>query len=359
MVNIKTVLLFTIIISEVFAIFYVISLPIIHYKLSSYTKNIINGTENTKEIPEYIFNITRPSDNPKIIFELIPNTTVLYDGTVEKLSRITHININSDGFRDKEYSLAKPNNTFRIIILGDSQTFGWGFELEETYSKLLEKKLNSLTHEVNFEVLNFAVPGYNTLDEVEFFKDKGLKYEPDFVIIGYIHNDMIDNFELSNLYNKMVDEKLKNISAKNISDSEYNFMVINITFEVVVKFENQVFNNKTLFDDYWEKIVEIPLNELNNITKEKNISIIIVTLTYNLPKNQIIRLENLTEKYNWHLIDMNDVFLKYNFFDLTVGKLDTHWNPFASKLIGEQIYNYLIKNQLVPLDLKHLSENQK
>jgi hypothetical protein len=48
--------------------------------------------------------------------------------------------INSYGLRDREFPLEKPPNTYRILMLGDSYTFGIGSNLEDTFSKRLEKK---------------------------------------------------------------------------------------------------------------------------------------------------------------------------------------------------------------------------
>ena len=49
---------------------------------------------------------------------------------------------NSLGFRDtREYALSKPPGTFRIIVLGDSVTFGHGALFETTYPYLLEQRL--------------------------------------------------------------------------------------------------------------------------------------------------------------------------------------------------------------------------
>ena len=52
--------------------------------------------------------------------------------------------INSLGFRDRrEYSLEKPPNTFRILVLGDSVTFGHGTLDDTTYPYLLEQQLRA------------------------------------------------------------------------------------------------------------------------------------------------------------------------------------------------------------------------
>ncbi|RKY31182.1 MAG: hypothetical protein DRP74_05370 [Candidatus Omnitrophota bacterium] len=99
------------------------------------------------------------------------------------------VHINSDGFRDKDYSLVKPQGVFRIIVLGDSEAFSQSLALEDTMPKKLEVELNKNCLGLDFEVLNMGVEGYNTIQEWEFLKVKGLKYNPDLVILYYTFND--------------------------------------------------------------------------------------------------------------------------------------------------------------------------
>ena len=94
--------------------------------------------------------------------------------------------INSHGQRDIERDLAKPPGTKRILVLGDSVVQGNGIrELDNTISRRLELLLQN--HGV--EVLNFGVSGYCTRSEVELLKEKGLRYDPDLVILLFVSND--------------------------------------------------------------------------------------------------------------------------------------------------------------------------
>jgi lysophospholipase L1-like esterase len=97
--------------------------------------------------------------------------------------------VNADGFRGREYEVGK-SDAIRIIALGDSVTFGRGVPLESTYAKLLEDRLNREERgSLRYEVLNLGVGGYNSRQQLEFYKKKGRKYEPDFLVIGFILND--------------------------------------------------------------------------------------------------------------------------------------------------------------------------
>src|SRR6266849_1999814 len=52
------------------------------------------------------------------------------------------VHINHLGFRDtRDYAIEKYPTTFRIIVLGDSVTFGHGSIYEHTYAYLLEGRL--------------------------------------------------------------------------------------------------------------------------------------------------------------------------------------------------------------------------
>ena len=55
---------------------------------------------------------------------------------------LQHISTNSNGLRDYEHNYTKSENTIRIVMLGDSFVEGVEVALENTTSKLMEKKLN-------------------------------------------------------------------------------------------------------------------------------------------------------------------------------------------------------------------------
>ena len=96
---------------------------------------------------------------------------------------------NSQGLRDFEYTVRKQPETFRIVGLGDSSLFGWGVAVEDSTLKVLERRLNEQGGGQKFEVLNFAVPTYNTAQEVEVFVSKCLDFDPDLVILSFNTND--------------------------------------------------------------------------------------------------------------------------------------------------------------------------
>jgi hypothetical protein len=107
------------------------------------------------------------------------------------------VHTNSLGFRDsREYALAKGPHVFRILVLGDSVTFGHGAIYETTYPYLLEQRLTAWRPDIAWQVWNLGVPGYNTSQELAYLLEIGRQYQPDLVIVGFFGNDLSDNFRV-------------------------------------------------------------------------------------------------------------------------------------------------------------------
>lgn len=126
--------------------------------------------------------ILRPSDNPDLVFELTPGA--------EGYGWGTDVKVNSAGFRGPEVQAGKSDN-FRIIVLGDSITFGNDLPAGTTYPPVLAEQLAE--DGPGYEVLNFGVGGYNCWQEVAFLEQTGLAYHPDLVVVGFCLNDVKNN----------------------------------------------------------------------------------------------------------------------------------------------------------------------
>jgi hypothetical protein len=103
------------------------------------------------------------------------------------------VRINQLGFRDmREYAVTKAPQTFRIIVLGDSVTFGHGAIYHATYPYLLEQRLRQWRPETDWQVWNLGVPGYNTSQELAYLERVGPTFQPDLVVVGFFENDLQD-----------------------------------------------------------------------------------------------------------------------------------------------------------------------
>ncbi|MFP4501729.1 MAG: SGNH/GDSL hydrolase family protein [Candidatus Hydrogenedentota bacterium] len=124
-----------------------------------------------------IFKELHPHEN--LPFTMKPNREASLYGV--------HVATNALGFRNPEISAEKPDGVHRIVVLGDSQTFGWGVPEEDTIPRALEARLHA--EDPDYEVINLGVGNYNSIMEVELFKREGLRLAPDTVILVYFVND--------------------------------------------------------------------------------------------------------------------------------------------------------------------------
>jgi len=99
------------------------------------------------------------------------------------------VELNSHGLRDDEIPYDKPPGEKRVLVLGDSVTFGWGVSQGETFSDRMEYLLNESSGD-RWEVINSGVNGYNTEQEAAYLHIKGTRYSPDIVVLVYVSNDV-------------------------------------------------------------------------------------------------------------------------------------------------------------------------
>src|SRR5215469_739614 len=135
------------------------------------------------EMWKYAVKLKRPVANPDLSFAHVPNRSAFLMGVP--------VSINSEGMRDREFSLEKPPGVYRVMMLGDSTTFGWGVRQEDTAAKFLERKLNGALPPGfdHVEVMNTGVGNYDTVQEVTYYETIGWKYHPDLVVLVFFIND--------------------------------------------------------------------------------------------------------------------------------------------------------------------------
>ena len=91
--------------------------------------------------------------------------------------------------RDFAHTQAKAEGTFRIVVIGDSFTFGGKGHFDDTFSKRLERMLNLNEQQRRVEVLNWGVPGYSSTQENVLVKRALKHFEPDLIILEITLND--------------------------------------------------------------------------------------------------------------------------------------------------------------------------
>ena len=104
------------------------------------------------------------------------------------------VRTNSQGFRDVEHQWDKPPGVIRILGLGDSFTFGWGVSLEDSFLKRLESKLKQMTGR-EIETINAGIPAWGLNHYHVYFREIGVRYSPDIILLSYSFNDVPDSIQ--------------------------------------------------------------------------------------------------------------------------------------------------------------------
>jgi hypothetical protein len=108
-----------------------------------------------------------------------------------------YLSINSLGYRDREHDRAKPENTFRVAVLGDSFAEARQVPLEQTFWHRLGDHLATcaFANGKKVEMLNFGTGGYNTSQEYLTLQKDALAFSPDIVLLAlFAGNDIEANW---------------------------------------------------------------------------------------------------------------------------------------------------------------------
>ena len=146
--------------------------------------------------------------DPEIGFRLRPGQTAF-----------THdrpVRVNSLGLRDGEIATELVPGRRRVLALGDSQTFGNGLDLADTWPKQLEHILEK-SGRTTWEVVNAGIPGTDTWQHEILLRRFLGKVNPHVVILAFYVNDVVPRYDprivdasaLTNTWHKRVAYLLK------------------------------------------------------------------------------------------------------------------------------------------------------
>ncbi len=333
--------------------------------------------------PDRLYGIDtiKVSKNKSITYEYIAGVK----GYLEKWPKGILLSINQMGFRDdEEKTYLKDKGKYRILGIGDSVMMGQGVKFEDTYGEVLENTLNKQSKkdgmDIEFEFINLAVGGYNTTMEVETFFQKGLKFNPDLVIISYVPND----FDLPNFIIKKEDpwKSKKSYSVfyigkrlKVLANTKYGKFLGDIAWQNQkkdlgvwgldmamwrnAKYGNPIGNEyKFVPSDYKFMVgTEAYARELKRLKKKCDELNLPLILQFDVPEEQVIEnreriVIQIAKKLNIPVIkDHEEVrnFLEERNADpkfFCVLSNDCHPNKWGHLIKGEKLASYVYNNYL-------------
>jgi len=97
--------------------------------------------------------------------------------------------LNAYRFRERELSVFSSGESFRVMVLGDSLTWGVGLDEDERFTDLLEERLRRESPGKNIRVMNFGLPGSSTQRERDLLRDFYPLVRPQLIIVAFCFND--------------------------------------------------------------------------------------------------------------------------------------------------------------------------
>ena len=261
-------------------------------------------------------------------------------------------NFNRLGLRGKKEILAKQNDVYRIVCIGDSWTFGLNVPEDKTYPADLEVFLKESVPEMKIEVVNAGLPGNRVEELICFLRNNINLLNPDCIIfLGGMNGIAADKVKnpWKNRYLRFYTSKIGLCLSKS---RLYNVLE---NLELDLGGIIQYFKKEATRE---EMVVVSAAGFLDRLQKEGKV---IILLNYPLPKisktipynvyqgygnrsiNKMLKYF-LKENSNFVFIDLYDIFRKNEDCDnLFLKMYYTHPNEDGYSVISKAIGAYLGK----------------
>lgn len=290
-----------------------------------------DGMQFDLEMWKYARDVKVVSPNPSIGHEHGPNRKAHLMGV--------DVETSPQGLRDREFALDPKPGTERIMMVGDSLTFGWGVPYEATFSKRIEKLYADAGQQV--EVINTGVGNWNTVQEVTYFLTKAKDFKPNIVVLNYFVNDA-----------EPVPEKRSPPSF--LMRNCYSCVFIAGRIDML----RRLFLGGPSWDAYYLGLygngdtpgwlaAKAAIKELADYCKANNIKLVIASLP-ELHDVANYRFDAVTQLVKQAALENGAVFVDLlpavrneNSADLWVTPPDPHPNAFANELLANGLYETL------------------
>lgn len=282
------------------------------------------------------------------------------------------IRTNSQGIRSNDdIPYEKENDVKRIVVLGDSFAMGYGVSLDDTFTEQLRVRLvQELGQKV--QIVNLAVSGYGTAEDLIMLKNEGLRYQPDLVLVTWHRTDLDDNLrshlftiknnELTRL-NKAYLPAVK-IREKLFSYSLYRWLVENshlynwirenaaiiVKRMLAVRKRNRsTSKTSSTLDDasYKVTLALMLLNEIKKQSNNNNASFLLFDIPVKVERS-IFKSSMPEDIHNsFNVVSPINEFQKYSGKMLYWEKSAGHFTSLGCKIVGRLIADKIIQEGLL------------
>lgn len=241
----------------------------------------------------------------------------------------------------------KLGGKFRIMIVGDSLTYGYGVREEETYPMKIEA---ALTRNFNVEVLNLGVNGMQSDGILRIVRKYTPTLQPDLIIYGVCLNDFLPphvaDYKNNMAYRLPFPEAIKEILSERtclgrlISDS-YNSVLMRLGLR------NDFFNDVLKdFNNYRTRFAR-DVRDMNDFVLDRGSPPIVAMVLNQYPElhSKGYQLAMAAEQYltdaGMTVIPTEEFYKKYDKQLMAVSQWEAHPNTKAHKIFADFFVTYL------------------
>lgn len=274
------------------------------------------------------------------------------------------VEYNSLGFIGKEIQ-PKSGNIFRILGIGDSITAAEYLRDDERY---LNKLTAILTEKANrpVEVINAGISGYNTWQELELLRSKGLSVRPNLIIVGVCLNDFFGKKAMlrKGLFGTVVENYRDGSRARHFDFIYQRSDLYKFIYDFFARAHRGSLGDKGYLHylEEYEYLIKpkdfekwkSSFMEMLSLAKENNVKILFVIFPL---ENQIVKrkdeaygpLSDFFKKNNVYYIDLIGYFKGHLAESQPLYKKRDIIHPSAlgHKIAAEAIAEYILKNELM------------
>jgi lysophospholipase L1-like esterase len=253
-----------------------------------------------------------------------------------------------EGFRRSLPFPEKTKDTLRIMVVGDSLTYRYGINKQDTYSSLIQK---TLSEKYYVEVLNLGVSGYQSEDVYKLIKKYLPMLQPDLILYGMCLNDFlpsgIGEYQNNQAYKvpfPLKDMFIKRTRAGKFLVDRYNRLLINL------KLRDDFFSDILKDFKNYQTRFKKDMHVMNQFVKSKGLPPIIGMVIHQYPCDNCegYQIAKVAEKY---MRDAELTAISTDYIEelagrdiqLHVNKWEGHPNEKANQIFAEKFLQEILK----------------
>jgi len=264
---------------------------------------------------------------------------------------------NADGLRDRDYPSPKPPGRRRVLVLGDSFTFGQGvFDDGAVFPSLIEDQLARSTPLPGvgaIDVLNGGVGGSLTGDWLVLWNRIAPRFDPDVVLIVFFLRDGTRSGSIPDFFGKIRNRIVSSNSRSRLYRHSYLYRTLRdaldrqwISVAYLRAFENAYFGDHDQTSEW--RAARRNLMELSESAARRGATVgfvifpVLVELSEEYPFQAIVdRLEQFAIAADLPVHSLLPDFLGEDAAQLWVSDADQHPNERAHAIAAESLLPFV------------------